>query len=96
MMGIVPSIEMVLWVALGGRGTLIGAVIGAVVLNAAKTGISEAYPEGWLFVIGGLFVTVVLFMPNGIVGVYRHIVRLLKRRGESAHVQVTREKPKVY
>lgn len=96
MMGIVPSIEMVLWVALGGRGTLIGAVIGAVVLNAAKTGISEAYPEGWLFVIGGLFVTVVLFMPNGIVGVYRHVVRLLKRRGESAHVQVTREKPKVY
>lgn len=96
MMGIVPSIEMVLWVALGGRGTLIGAVIGAVVLNAAKTGISEAYPEGWLFVLGGLFVTVVLFMPNGLVGVYRRLARMMKRRGEVAHVPVSQEKPEVY
>ncbi|MEK5058108.1 urea ABC transporter permease subunit UrtC [Paenibacillus shunpengii] len=81
MMGIVPSIEMVLWVALGGRGTLIGAVIGAVILNAAKTGISEAYPEGWLFVMGGLFVAIVLFMPRGLVGVYHNLSRWWRRKG---------------
>lgn len=96
MMGIVPSIEMVLWVALGGRGTLIGAVIGTLMLNAAKTGISEAYPEGWLFVVGGLFVTVVLFMPNGIVGVYRNVVHMVRRRGESSHVQTASEKRKIF
>lgn len=81
MMGIVPSIEMVLWVALGGRGTLVGAMIGAVVLNAAKTGISEAYPEGWLFVMGGLFVAIVLFMPKGLVGVYHSVTGMWVRKG---------------
>lgn len=81
MMGIVPSIEMVLWVALGGRGTLVGAMIGAVVLNAAKTGISEAYPEGWLFVMGGLFVAIVLFMPKGLVGVYHSVTGKWIRKG---------------
>ncbi len=73
MMGIVPSIEMVLWVAIGGRGTLIGAVIGALVINYAKTAFSEAYPDGWLYFLGGLFVVVVIFLPNGIVGVLRKI-----------------------
>jgi urea transport system permease protein len=68
MMGIVPSVEIVLWVALGGRGTLIGAVIGAIAVNAAKSGFSEAYPDGWLFFLGALFIVVVVFMPKGIVG----------------------------
>ena len=79
-MGIVPSIEMVLWVALGGRGTLVGAVIGAVAVNAAKSGFSEAYPDGWLFFMGALFVVVVVFMPKGIVGLFSGAVDFMKRR----------------
>jgi urea transport system permease protein len=67
-MGIIPSIEMVLWVAIGGRATLYGAVIGTIVTNIAKTGFSEAYPNIWPFFIGSMFVIVVLFMPKGIVG----------------------------
>lgn len=63
------SVEMVIWVAVGGRGTLIGAVIGALLVNAMKTGISETTPDMWLYFIGLLFVLVVLFMPKGLVGV---------------------------
>lgn len=70
MMGIVPSVEMVLWVAIGGRGTLIGAVIGAILVNAAKSSFSESFPDGWLFFLGTLFVTAVLFLPKGILGVW--------------------------
>ncbi|NHN30423.1 urea ABC transporter permease subunit UrtC [Paenibacillus agricola] len=67
-MGIVPSIEMVLWVAIGGRGTVYGAVIGAVVTNAAKTTFSEAYPQWWPIILGAMFIAAVLFFPKGIVG----------------------------
>lgn len=63
------SVEMVIWVAVGGRGTLIGAVIGALLVNAMETGISETAPDMWLYFIGLLFVLVVLFMPKGLVGV---------------------------
>ena len=63
------SVEMVIWVAVGGRGTLLGAVIGALLVNAMKTGISETAPDMWLYFIGLLFVVVVLFMPKGLVGV---------------------------
>jgi urea transport system permease protein len=69
MIGIIPSIEMVLWVALGGRGTLIGPVIGAVFVNAAKTGFSESYPEIWTYFLGLLFVLVVVFLPRGLTGI---------------------------
>jgi len=79
-MGIVPSIEIVLWVALGGRGTLIGAVIGAIAVNAAKSGLSESYPDSWLFFLGALFVIVVVFMPRGLVGLYNDIVAKFKSR----------------
>lgn len=67
------SVEMVIWVTVGGRGTLIGAVIGALLVNAMKTGISETVPDMWLYFIGMLFVLVVLFMPKGIVGVCEHL-----------------------
>jgi urea transport system permease protein len=67
-MGIVPSIEMVLWVAIGGRATIFGAVIGAVITGAAKTTFSEAYPEWWPIMLGALFIIVVLFLPKGITG----------------------------
>jgi urea transport system permease protein len=62
------SIEVVIWVAVGGRGTLVGAALGAVLVNAGKTWFTGAFPEFWLFALGGLFVLVTLFLPNGILG----------------------------
>lgn len=66
--GIVPSIEMVIFCALGGRLSLFGAVLGALVVNAARTAFSEAFPQLWLFAMGGLFIMVVLFFPRGLAG----------------------------
>jgi urea transport system permease protein len=83
MMGIVPSIEMVLWVAIGGRGTLMGAVVGAVAINSAKSVFSEAYPEGWLFFLGGLFVVVVVFLPKGIMGLLERGKQWMARRNRN-------------
>ena len=62
------SIEMVIWVAVGGRGTLLGPIIGAVVINYAKSLISEKLPGSWLFFQGGLFIFVVTILPEGILG----------------------------
>ncbi len=66
------SIEAVIWVAVGGRGTLVGPIIGAILVNAGKTIFTSAMPELWLFALGGLFVFVTLFMPQGILGLLRH------------------------
>lgn len=74
MMGIVPSIEMAIWVAVGGRGTLVGAVIGAILVNAAKSSFSETFPDAWLYFIGSLFVGVVLLFPDGVVGLFKRIL----------------------
>ncbi|WP_182480573.1 urea ABC transporter permease subunit UrtC [Peribacillus asahii] len=73
MMGIIPSIEMVLWVAVGGRYSIFGAVIGAILTNSAKSFFSESYPDFWLFFLGGLFILVVLVMPNGLVGLGKSV-----------------------
>ena len=62
------SIEAVIWVAVGGRGTLVGAALGAVLVNFAKTWLTGAIPEIWLFGLGALFIVVTLFLPKGIVG----------------------------
>ena len=62
------SIEAVIWVAVGGRGTLIGAALGAVLVNFGKTYFTGAFPEFWLFALGALFVLVTLFLPKGILG----------------------------
>jgi urea transport system permease protein len=62
------SIEAVIWVAVGGRGTLTGAALGAVIVNAAKSWFTGALPEVWLFALGALFVLTTLFLPKGIVG----------------------------
>jgi urea transport system permease protein len=67
-MGVVPSIEMVIWVAIGGRGTLFGAVVGAIVVSYARSFFSEAYPDIWQYFLGLLFVVSVLFFKSGIVG----------------------------
>ena len=64
------SIEAVVWVAVGGRGTLVGAVLGAFSVNALKTWLTSAAPDLWLFVLGGLFVAVTLFLPRGLVGLF--------------------------
>ncbi len=64
----INSIEVVIWVAVGGRGTLYGAIAGAVVVNYAKTYLTGAFPEVWLYAVGALFVLVTLFLPRGIIG----------------------------
>ncbi|HEX2116496.1 MAG TPA: urea ABC transporter permease subunit UrtC [Alphaproteobacteria bacterium] len=62
------SIEAVIWVAVGGRGTLYGAVTGAFLVNGVKTFLTSSLPELWLYVLGGLFIAVTLFLPRGLVG----------------------------
>jgi urea transport system permease protein len=62
------SIEAVIWVAVGGRGTLVGAILGAVLVNLGKTWLTSALPDVWLFAIGALFIAVTLFLPRGIIG----------------------------
>ena len=63
------SIEIAIWVAVGGRGTLVGAILGAGIVNGAKSWFTVAWPEYWLFFLGALFVIVTLFLPKGIIGV---------------------------
>ncbi len=82
MLGIVPSIEMVIWVALGGRATLAGAVVGALLVNYTKTGLSEQAPELWTYFQGLLFIVVIAFVPAGVAGGLRDLrkhIRLTRR-----------------
>ncbi len=62
------SIEAVIWVAVGGRGTLCGAILGAVLVNLGKTYFTSVLPEFWLFALGALFIFVTLFLPRGMTG----------------------------
>jgi urea transport system permease protein len=71
------SIEIAIWVAVGGRGTLVGAIVGAGIVNAAKSVFTVVFPEYWLYFLGLLFILVTLFLPNGVVG-------LLKSRRRAA------------
>ena len=66
------SIEVVIWTAVGGRGTIIGPVIGALLVNAGKSWFTGGLPDFWLFALGGLFVVVTLFLPKGVVGLWRN------------------------
>ncbi len=77
------SIEIVVWTAVGGRGTIIGPIIGALLVNAGKSWFTGALPELWLFALGGLFVFVTLFLPRGIVGTIQHGWGALKARRAS-------------
>lgn len=72
-MGIVPSVEMVIWVAIGGRGTLVGAIIGAILVNSLKSLFSENFPAVWSYFMGIAFIVVVIFMPAGLMGIYYQI-----------------------
>ena len=76
--GIVPSIEMVIYAAVGGRMSLIGAVYGALLVSFGRTIFSETYPELWLFLMGGMFIAVVMFFPNGLAGLYEKYAKKYK------------------
>jgi urea transport system permease protein len=78
--GVLPSIEMVVWVAAGGRGTLAGAAIGAVGVNWLQSLLTTTYPDAWLLVLGGLFIGVVLFFPDGVVGGAGRLYAWTRRR----------------
>jgi urea transport system permease protein len=67
------SIEVAIWVSVGGRGTLIEAIVGAVLVNMVKIWLTGAFPDAWLFVLGGLFVLTTLIFPRGIVGLFRQL-----------------------
>ena len=73
------SIEIAIWVSVGGRGTLIGAIVGAVLVNSAKTWLTSAAPESWLFVLGAMFILTTLVFPHGIVGLLRRPSRARAR-----------------
>ena len=75
------SIEIAIWVAVGGRGTLVGAILGAFLVNGAKSWFTMAFPEYWLFFLGAIFIAVTLFLPRGVVGAYR---QLRERMGKGA------------
>ncbi len=83
------SIEVAIWVSVGGRGTLFGAIIGAVLVNLGKSWLTGAAPETWLFVLGALFVLVTLVFPQGLVGLVRRLRRV--RPGEPAPVVAAEE-----
>ena len=88
LVGIVPSIEMVIFCAVGGRLSILGAVYGALLVNWAKTSLSESFPELWLLGLGGLFIAVVMFFPNGLAGVWSQKIepRLLEMMGKKKSV----------
>jgi urea ABC transporter permease protein UrtC len=74
------SLEAVVWVAVGGRGTLVGPIIGAVFVNALKSWATRAYPDLWLIILGLLFILVVLFLPAGIISLPERITGWRKTR----------------
>lgn len=70
LVGVVPSIEMIIWVAVGGRYSLAGAIVGTLAVNIARDSVSSAFPEVWLYIMGLLFILVVTLMPNGLAGIF--------------------------
>lgn len=81
LVGIVPSIEMVIYAAVGGRLSLIGAVYGAVLVGAAKTWFSENFVEYWLYFIGALFIVIVVFLPEGLAGLLARLSSVKRAKG---------------
>jgi urea transport system permease protein len=78
--GVLPSLEMVIWVAVGGRASLAGAVLGAVSVNYGRSVLTNYFPELWPFILGGLFVLVVLLFPDGLIGMMQKAKSLLSHR----------------
>jgi urea transport system permease protein len=84
----INSIEIVIWVAVGGRGTLYGAAAGAVLVNYAKTYFTSALPEAWYYALGAMFVLVTLFLPHGIIGLLN--LRKVKKQERRENVEQRR------
>jgi urea transport system permease protein len=79
------SIEIAIWAAVGGRGTLLGPIVGAFFVNGAKSWFTAAAPEVWLFFLGALFIAVTLFLPHGLMGLWQLVrKRLGSRQAEAA------------
>ncbi len=84
------SIEIAIWTAVGGRGTLVGAILGAFIVNGAKSFFTVAFPEYWLFVLGFLFIAVTLYMPDGVVGLAKQLRARLHRPRDPMAAVVTK------
>ena len=82
--GVLPSLEIVIWVAFGGRGTLWGALLGAISINWLRSVLTGSYPRLWPIILGSLFVTVILFFPQGLVGLASRLGALLSGRAPSS------------
>jgi urea transport system permease protein len=74
------SIEVAIWVAVGGRGSLVGAILGAFLVNGAKSWFTVAFPEYWLFFLGAIFIAVTLFLPQGVIGVMARLRRKMQNK----------------
>jgi urea transport system permease protein len=74
------SLEAVVWVAVGGRGTLVGPIVGAIGINALKSWATRAFPDYWLIILGVLFIIVVLFLPGGVVSLAGKVRRLFSAK----------------
>jgi urea transport system permease protein len=84
------SIEVVIWTAVGGRGTLIGPIIGGLLVNAGKTVFTSLWPDYWLYALGALFILVTLFLPKGVVGTLRDVFgRRVPPRGDNTEPEET-------
>ncbi len=79
--GVLPSLEVVIWVAFGGRGTLWGALLGAISINWLRSVLTATYPTLWPIILGGLFVTVILLFPRGLVGLAQRLASVSAREG---------------
>lgn len=80
----IKSIEIVIWVALGGRGTLYGAIIGALIVSYAKTFFTGSFPDYWLFMLGGLFVLTTMYLPRGVIGIAdKWLAKLRQKKPET-------------
>src|ERR1700735_5225811 len=85
------SIEAVIWVAVGGRGTLVGAVLGAILVNFGKTWFTGVLPELWLYALGALFILVTLFLPRGVMGAFRRRTRRVAEPEETPAASAAQE-----
>jgi urea transport system permease protein len=82
----------VIWVAVGGRGTLWGAIIGALLVNGLKSWFTTSFPELWLFVLGSLFIAVTIFLPHGVVGIFDNLKRFHRTaNGKAADTTIAAE-----
>jgi urea transport system permease protein len=77
------SIDIAIWAAVGGRATLIGPIVGAFLVNGAKSWFTVAFPEYWLYFLGAMFIAVTLFLPQGIVGLVRKLTGKNKMEGKA-------------